>query len=398
MKKVLFYLALIFIVPSSGWGNGELSLALKNVVPKLPAYKPVPQLSSHSKGEIRIKDIVNFQGVRENQLVGYGLVVGLNKTGDTLSSNPFTQESLVSMLERLGVNVRDQTPLSGQNVAAVMVTADLPSFSRKGARMDVSVSSIGSAKDLRGGTLLVTPLMGADGEVYAVAQGSVATGGYSATALSQSSVTKGIPTTGRIANGAIVEREIQYELQNQKLIQLSLKNPDFTTALRIAEAINAYSKVNAAIPLDPTTINLTIPNNYSHQIMPYLANIEQLMVEPDQPAKVIIDEQNGIIVMGDHVRISPVAISQGNLTIRIDEATQVSQPNPFATVGQTATVQRSNISVDDPNRKMAVLPKTISLHELVNALNALGVGPQDMIMILGAIKAAGALQADIEVM
>jgi len=348
---------------------------------------------------IRIKDIVNFEGVRDNQLVGYGLVVGLNKTGDSLNNNPYTRESLVSMLERLGVNVRGQLGLSGQNVAAVMVTADLPPFSRQGSRLDVSVSSIGSAKDLRGGTLLVTPLMAADGEVYVVAQGPVATGGFAETGKSGTSVTKGVPTSGRIANGGIIEREIGYELKSQKGMRVALKNPDFTTAKRIADAINAFTKDSAAIPIDPSTVNLTIPARYHDSVMTYMAEIEQLRVSPDQTARVIVDEQNGVIVMGENVRISPVAVSHGNLTIKIKEAQQVSQPNPFSTRGNTQVVERSDISVDDgEGRKMAVLTGTVSLQDLVNALNALGVSPMDMITIMHAIKAAGALQADIEVM
>ncbi len=348
---------------------------------------------------IRIKDIVNFEGVRDNQLVGYGLVVGLNKTGDSLNNNPYTRESLVSMLERLGVNVRGQLGLSGQNVAAVMVTADLPPFSRQGSRLDVAVSSIGSAKDLRGGTLLVTPLMAADGEVYVVAQGPVATGGFAESGKSGTSVTKGVPTSGRIANGGIIEREIGYELKSQKGMRVALKNPDFTTAKRIADAINAFTKDRAAIPIDPSTVNLTIPDRYHDSVMTYMSEIEQLRVSPDQTARVIIDEQNGVIVMGENVRISPVAVSHGNLTIKIKEAQQVSQPNPFSTTGNTQVVDRSDISVDDgEGRKMAVLTGTVSLQDLVNALNALGVSPMDMITIMHAIKAAGALQADIEVM
>lgn len=347
---------------------------------------------------IRIKDIVNFEGVRDNQLVGYGLVVGLNKTGDALNSNPFTQESLVSMLERLGVNVRGKG-ISGQNIAAVMVTADLPPFSRQGSRLDIAVSSIGSAKDLRGGTLLVTPLMAADGEVYAVGQGPVATGGFSESGKSGSSVTKGVPTSGRIANGAIIEREIGYELKGQKALRIALKNPDFTTAKRIADVINAFSRDAAAVPLDPSTVNLTVPAQYHESVMTYMSEIEQLRVRPDQTARVIIDEQNGVIVMGENVRISPVAISHGNLTIKIKEAQQVSQPNPFSTTGNTQVVDRSDISIDDGSgKKMTVLAKTVSLQDLVNALNALGIGPLDMITILHAVKAAGALQADIEVM
>lgn len=365
-----------------------------------PEKAPVrPRPHKPSDDGIRIKDIVSFEGVRDNQLVGYGLVVGLNKTGDSLSSNPYTRESLVSMLERLGVNVRGNSEPSGQNVAAVMVTADLPPFARHGSRLDVAVSSIGNAQDLRGGTLLVTPLMAADGEVYAVAQGSVATGGFSQTAQSGSSVTKGVPTSGRIANGAIIEREVGYELKGQRAMRIALKNPDFTTAKRIADAINAFTNDTVAVPLDPTTVNLTIPTRYHDSMLSFMADVEQLRVHPDQAARVIVDENNGVIVMGENVRISPVAVSHGNLTIKVKEAPQVSQPNPFSNTGSTVTVQRSDISVDqDQDKKMAVLTGTVSLQDLVNALNALGIGPRDMITILHAIKASGALQANIEVM
>lgn len=245
----------------------------------------------------------------------------------------------------------------------------------------------------------MTPLMAADGEVYAVAQGPVANGGFAQSSQSGSTVTKGVPTSGRIANGAIIEREVGYELKGQKAMRLTLKNPDFTTSKRIADVINSYTSEMSALPLDPSTINLTIPSRYHEVLMAFFADIEQLRVHPDQAAKVVIDEQNGVIVMGEHVRISPVAVAHGNLTIKVKEADQVSQPNAFSTTGETKVVARSDISVEDgPDRKIAVLSGTVSLQELVNAMNALGVGPRDMITILHAIKASGALQADIEVL
>jgi flagellar P-ring protein precursor FlgI len=396
MKHYITLLILLTFGATQVCANGDVQVkptAKDAKKAPIPAHHPVDQ-------GIRIKDIVNFEGVRDNQLVGYGLVVGLNKTGDSLNSNPFTQESLVSMLERLGVNIRGKPGLSGQNVAAVMVTADLPPFSRTGSRLDVSVSSIGSAKDLRGGVLLVTPLLAADGEVYAVAQGPVANGGFAETGKSGTSVTKGVPTSGRIANGAIIEREIGFELKGQKALRLALKNPDFTTAKRIADVINTFTKGTAAIPLDPNTVNLTVPAHYHETVMTFMSEIEQLRVRPDQTARVIVDEQNGIIVMGENVRISPVAVSHGNLTIKIKEAKQVSQPNPFAERGQTRVVDRSDIEIDEggADKKMTIISGTVSLQDLVNALNALGVSPMDMITIMHAIKAAGALQADIEVM
>lgn len=348
--------------------------------------------------KVRLKDIVTFEGVRENQLVGYGLVVGLKGTGDTLKDSPYALETMISMLERLGVNVRDKgTDMKSKNVAAVMVTASLPAFARHGTAVDVRVSAIGTAKDLLGGTLLVTPLMGADGEVYAVAQGPLVTGGFSAEGQSGTSVTKGVPTSARIANGALVEKEIAFEMSMLKNIRLSLRNPDMTTAKRVAQAINAHTKSSAAQAMDPSTVNLSIPTNEQNQVMNFLTNIEQLLVVPDQIAKVIIDEQNGVIVMGQQVRISSVAVSHGNLTIRITETPQVSQPNPFSNTGTTTTVPRSAVDVNEGGEKMTVLEEGVSLQELVDHLNGLGVSPRDMITILRTIKAAGALQAEIEV-
>lgn len=345
----------------------------------------------------RIKDIVDVEGVRDNMLVGYGLVVGLNGTGDSLTASPFTEQSLQAMLERLGVSVRGQN-LKTKNVAAVMVTATLPPFAVQGSRIDVTVSALGDAKDLLGGQLLVTPLMGADGEVYAISQGSVATGAVSASGAAASVVT-GVPTTARIAAGAIVERELPYDLAGQNTLRLSLRNPDFTTAQRVATAINATLGGRAAIAQNPMTIQVNIPPAQQGDMVALLTKIEQLPVEPDQPARVVIDERTGIIVMGDQVRISTVAIAQGNLTIRITEAPQVSQPNALSQTGTTQIVQRSKVEVNKgDDQRLAVLSAGVTLQDLVASLNALGVGPRDMIAILQSIKAAGALQAEIEVM
>lgn len=355
----------------------------------------IPSVSAGLK--VRVKDIVSVEGVRDNQLIGYGLVVGLKGTGDDLTSSPFAKETIIGMLERLGVNIRDKmSELKGKNIAAVMVTADLPPFARHGTRLNVSVSAIGSAKDLMGGTLLVTPLVGADGEVYAVAQGSVATGGFAAEGKTGSSETKGVPTSARIINGAIIEREIGFELAHLKTINLSLHNPDFTTAKRVAEAINGKFGGNTANPKDPTTIGLNVPAMFTDKAMEFLTSVEQLMIEPDQIAKVIIDETNGVIVMGEKVRISTVAISHGNLTIKITETPQVSQPNPFSNTGSTQVVDRSNVNVNEEDKKMMVLKSGITLQELVDGLNSLGVKPRDMITILQNIKQAGALQAELE--
>ncbi len=345
----------------------------------------------------RIKDIVDVEGIRDNLLVGYGLVVGLDGTGDTLRNAPFTQQSLTAMLERLGVNTRG-SQLKTDNVAAVMVTANLPPFAPQGSRIDVTVSTLGDATDLRGGVLLVTPLMGADGQVYAVSQGSVATGGFAAGGAA-ASVVQGVPTNARIANGAIVEREIEFKLAELSTLRLSLRNPDLTTAERVAGAINAFLGQPAATANNPTTVQLSVPAAYTGNVVNLLTDIEQLRVEPDLPARVVIDESSGVIVMGEDVRVSRVAIAQGNLTISVNETPQVSQPAPFSNTGNTTVVPRTNLNVEEgKGRKLAVVNGSISLRELVDGLNALGVTPRDMITILQAIKAAGALQAEIQVM
>lgn len=353
--------------------------------------------ASSAQSASRIKDITEFEGVRDNMLVGYGLVVGLNGTGDSLANGHFTKQSLKAMLNRLGVKPTDDG-LSSKNVAAVMVTAKLPAFSRKGSRIDVTVSSLGDSSSLLGGTLLVTPILGADGEVYAVAQGQLAVGGFSAAGNAES-ITKGVPTSARIANGAIIEREVKFELANLNRVKMTLRNPDFTTARRIAQAVNAFLGTRAAAATDTTTVQIDVPKDYRGDVVNLLTDIEQLRIVPDQLARVIIDEQSGIIVMGENVRISTVAIAQGNLTIRISEAQQVSQPGPFAEVGTTKTTERTDVGVDqNGDNRLAVVNEGVTLQEMVNGLNALGIGPRDMITILQAVKASGAMQASIEVM
>jgi flagellar P-ring protein precursor FlgI len=348
-----------------------------------------------ASANVRIKDIASFEGVRENMLVGYGLVVGLNGTGDSLRNANFTQESLVAMLERLGVSTRG-TNLNTRNVAAVMVTATLPPFARQGARIDIAASAMGDAKSLAGGTLLVTPLLGADGEVYAVAQGALAASGFEAEGAAER-VTRGVPTTARIPNGAIVEREVEFALDDLRQVHLSLRNPDFTTADRIAAVINGYLRDGVARAIDPATVVLPVPRRYDGRTAALLTEIEQLRVDPDNPAKIVIDESAGIIVIGENVRIDRVAVAQGNLTVRVTETPEVVQPEPLS-LGETAEVPRTQIEIDDgSDRKLAVLDTGVTLDELVAGLNALGVGPRDMISIIQAIKAAGALQAEIEV-
>src|SRR6201986_1477966 len=359
-------------------------LALATALPARPA-----QATS------RIKDLANIEGVRQNQLVGYGLVVGLNGTGDTLNNIPFTKQPLQAMLERMGVNIRGATIRTG-NVAAVMVTGNLPPFGTQGTRMDVTVSSLGDAKDLRGGTLLVTPLLGADGNVYSVAQGSVAINGFQAEGEA-AKVVRGVPTVGRIVNGAIIEREIEFALNRLPNVRLALRNADFTTATRIPAAVTQFPGTKTAEPLDPSTVQLSIPPEFKGNVVAFLTEIEQLQVEPDLPAKIVIDERSGIIVMGRDVRVATVAVAQGNLTVTISESPQVSQPAPFSR-GRTRTVPRTQVGVQEEGKRLAMVKEGVSLQQIVDGLNALGIGPRDLISILQAIKAAGAIQADIEVM
>ncbi|OUS11456.1 flagellar biosynthesis protein FlgA [Rhodospirillales bacterium 47_12_T64] len=353
--------------------------------------------TGEASAQSRIKDITNFEGIRDNLLVGYGLVVGLNGTGDDIDDAVFTRESLIGVLQRLGVNARDDD-LDTKNVAAVMITANLPAFARQGTRIDLTVSAIGTADNLQGGTLLVTPLMGADGEVYAVGQGPIAINGFSAAGNAET-ITRGVPTVGRISNGAIIEREIDFDLKELQSIKVALKNPDLTTARRIAQVINSKLGGNSAISTDPSTVQVDVPERYKGNTVAMLTDIELLLVSVDTPAKVVIDEKSGVIVIGNDVRISTVAIAQGNLTIRITETPQVSQPNAFSNTGNTEVVDRTEIQVeDDSDHRLAVLPSGVTLQEVVTGLNALGVGPRDMIAILQSIKAAGALQADIELL
>jgi len=354
----------------------------------------VPAAPAHA-ATARIKDIVSIEGVRDNQLVGYGLVVGLNGTGDSLNNSPFTKQSLQAMLERLGVNTRGETMRTG-NVAAVMVTANLAAFSTQGSRLDVNVASLGDATSLQGGTLLVTPLLGADGEVYAIAQGSVTINGFKASG-DAATVISGVPTTGRISSGGLIEREIGFTLGAQRSLRLALKNPDFTTSRRVALSINDFIGTPCAVPEDQATVRITLPQNFNGNIVDLITDIEQLVIETDQPAKIVIDENSGIIVMGKDVRVSTVAVAQSNLTVTIAENPQVSQPPPLSN-GVTTTVPRTDLGVNIVNSDLAVVKESVSLQELVDGLNALGISPRDLITILQAIKASGALQADIEVL
>ncbi len=341
---------------------------------------------------VRIKDIVNVQGVRGNDLVGYGLVVGLNGTGDSLRSIPFTEDSLINLLERLGVNIEGED-VKAKNVAAVIVTATLPPFARSGSQIDATISAIGDAKSLLGGTLVLTPLLAADGKIYAVAQGTVIAGGFEAGGTAES-VTQGVPTSAVIPSGARIEQEVEFALDELQTVRLALRDPDFTTAQRIQSAINREVGLAVARTLDSGTIDVAVPAVFGNRVAAFISAIENLAVTPDLAARVVVDQRSGTIVVGADVRISEVAVSQGNLTVRVTETPQVSQPNPFGE-GRTVVVPRTDVEVDTgANNRVAVLNEGTTLAELVQGLNALGVGPRDLIDILSAIKAAGALHAE----
>ncbi|QPH53112.1 flagellar basal body P-ring protein FlgI [Pontivivens ytuae] len=339
----------------------------------------------------RIKDLVEFEGVRGNDLVGYGLVVGLDGTGDTLRNTPFTEEALANLLERLGINVSGEQ-FRPQNVAAVLVTGVLPPFARTGSLMDVTVSTIGDADSLLGGTLIMTPLNAADGEIYAVAQGAVISGGASAEG-DAASVTLGVPTSGTIPAGARIEREIPFVFNDMQRLRLSLRNPDFTTAARIEEAINGRLGRGSARMLDPGTVEISLSESVSPARL--VSTMENLEIEPDQRARVVIDQRSGTIVLGADVRISRVAVSQGNLTLRVEEAPLAIQPNPFTNGGETVVVPRTRVGIEEEEGVgLALVEDAVTLPEVIAGLNALGVAPRDMIDILKAIKAAGALHAE----
>jgi len=342
---------------------------------------------------VRIKDIADIKGVRKNQLVGYGLVLGLDGTGDGKDSK-FTIQSLTSMLEKMGVTV-NADDIKVDNVAAVMVTSVLPPFAKSGSRIDVLVSSIGDASNLQGGTLLLTPLRGADGQVYAVAQGPVSTGGFSAGG-SGGNVQKNFPTVGRVAGGALIEKEIESDFFNKKKISLVLHDPDFTTASRVAEAVNTVLYDNLAETRDSGTIDIMVPERYLGKIVSLITLVEGLNIQPDFRAKVVINERTGTVVMGSMVRISAVAIAHGNLSIEINDSQDVSQPLPFSQ-GETVVTVDTDVAVREGNNRLILVDPGASIGEVVRALNALGVSPRDLIAIFQAINAAGALQAELEI-
>nr|WP_245411073.1 flagellar basal body P-ring protein FlgI [Microvirga flavescens] len=353
-------------------------------------------LAAHTaEAATRIKDIAAVQGVRDNQLVGYGLVMGLQGTGDTLRNSQFTEHSLQSMLDRMGVNVRDAT-LRTRNVAAVIVTADLPPFVGTGSRIDVTVTSLGDATSLKGGTLMLTALMGADGQVYAAAQGPIAVSGFSATGQAET-LTQGVATAGRIPNGALIEREVGGGFREMPSLVLELKNPDYKTATLMTDAINAYSMSRygrrVATPRDFRSIVLQKPNDVASTR--FIAEIGDLLVQPDTPARVVVDQRTGTVVIGRNVQISTVAMTHGNLTVRVTELPQVSQPEPFSQ-GRTVVVPRTEIQANEQDGHLAIIGGS-DLQTLVKGLNQIGLKPTDIIAILQAVKTAGALQAELVV-
>jgi flagellar P-ring protein precursor FlgI len=344
---------------------------------------------------IRIKDLVEFDGVRGNDLVGYGLVVGLDGTGDGLRNAPYTEEIMVNILERLGVNVTGEQ-FRPRNVASVIVTATLPAFARAGGRIDVTVSAIGDADSLLGGTLVMTPLTAADGEIYAVAQGTIIAGGVAARG-DAAEVVEGVPTAGVIPSGGRVEREVAFDFSQLTQIRLALREPDFTTAARVERAINAALGGAHARMLDAGTVLLDLGGGKGHSPAHVISQIENVAVEPEHRARVVVDQASGTIVMGRDVRISEVAVSQNNLTLRVQEAPLVSQPNPFSR-GETVVVPRTGVALEEQEGPgLAIVEGGTTLSDVIAGLNALGVSARDMIDILKSIKAAGALHAEFVV-
>jgi len=345
---------------------------------------------------VRIKDIADLKGVRQNQLVGYGLVVGLEGTGDS-DNSLFTIQSLASLLEKMGVTVQTKDIEDVENVAAVMVTAELPPFASQGSRIDVLVSSIGDAENLQGGTLLFTPLRAADGQTYAVAQGPVSTGGFAVSGNSGDQVQKNFPTVGRVVGGALVEKEIHSDFNQKDSLTLALHEPDFTTAARVAQAINRAFYSQLARTENAGSILVSVPENYLGDTVQFVTMIESLGVTPDTVSKVVVNERTGTVIMGENVRISTIAIAHGNLSIQIDESQKVSQPLPFSPRGQTVVTPESEIVVQEGKNPLFLVESGVSIGEVVKALNALGVTPRDLIAIFQALKVAGALQAELEI-
>ena len=351
-------------------------------------------LGSAPQGEaVRIKDIASFSGVRDNQLIGYGLVVGLSGTGDKTSS-VFTMRSMVNMLERMGVSV-DMRQMKPKNVAAVMVTAKMPVSAKPGTRLDVTVSSLGDATSLLGGVLLQTPLTGVDGKIYGLAQGSMTLGGFTVEGEAASAA-KNITTVGMIPGGALVERSVPFEFNDQDKLTLHLRQPDFSTSMQMAERLNAAMGGQFATAVDGASVDLNVPPEYRGNLVPLMASVENIEITPDSPAKVVVDEKTGTVVLGRDVRISRAAVAHGNLSVLITEYQDVSQPGPFSS-GDTVVTPQTEINVNEQNRRLMMV-EGATLQELVDGLNAIGATPRDLITILRTLKTAGALHAELEVM
>ena len=342
---------------------------------------------------VRIKDIASFSGVRDNQLIGYGLVVGLSGTGDKTSS-VFTMRSMVNMLERMGVSV-DMRQMKPKNVAAVMVTAKMPISAKPGTRLDVTVSSLGDATSLLGGVLLQTPLTGVDGKIYGLAQGSMILGGFTVEGEA-ASATKNITTVGMIPGGALVERSVPFEFNDQDKLTLHLRQPDFSTSMQMAERLNAAMGGQFATAVDGASVDVAVPAEYRGNLVPLMASVENIEITPDSPAKVVVDEKTGTVVLGRDVRISRAAVAHGNLSVLITEYQDVSQPGPFSS-GNTVVTPQTEINVNEQNRRLMMV-EGATLQELVDGLNAIGATPRDLITILRTLKTAGALHAELEVM
>ena len=369
----------------------------KTILPLLITLLIVSVIGAASSEAARIKDLVNVNGVRANKLIGFGLVIGLANTGDQATNVFFSIQTMVNMLQKLGVTIPENriNQLQFKNAATVMVTTELPAFARQGDRIDVVVSSLGDSRSLQGGTLLMTPVKGADSITYAIAQGPVSIGGFSVQGQTQG-IQKNHPNVGRIVGGAIVEKELPEFFNSKKEISLSLKNVDFTTGARIAKAINYKMKDVFAEPVDGRTIKVKVPEFYVNNVSGFVTKIETLEVEPDTVAKVIIDERTGTVVMGENVHISTVAVAHGNLFVQITETPEASQPAPLSS-GQTVVVPQTDITVEEEEERLLIVPKGVGIGEVVNALNAIGVTPRDLIAILQAIKASGSLHAELKI-
>lgn len=369
-----------------GWNPGILASLVSGCVLVLTAATPV-----HAE---RVKDLASVAGVRSNQLVGYGLVVGLNGTGDQTSQAPYAIQSIRNMLAKFGTTIPANVNPQLKNVAAVIVTAELPAFIKSGQTVDVTVASMGNAQSLRGGSLLMTPLRGIDGEVYAIAQGNMVVGGFGVSGSDGSRVTVNVPSAGRIPNGASVEREVPNNFANTPYVTLNLNTPDFTTSARVAEGINKLMGEGTANSLDAVTVRVAAPVDTSQRIS-YLSTLESLEIEPgDAPARVIVNSRTGTVVIGSRVTVKAAAVSHGSLTVTISERAEVSQPNPFAD-GRTVTVPRSDIQVDQPEARMFLFDAGVDLDTIVRAVNQVGAAPGDLVAILEALKQAGALRAEL---